>query len=367
MSQLFDPGRIGSLRLTNRLVRSATAESLADLTGRPAPALARLYRALAEGGVGLVVTGHMYVHPSGRAHPGMTGIHDDGLLPDLRRLADAAHEGGAKIAAQINHAGRQTRDPAIAEPLAPSDAFGAEGHRVARGMTIDEIRRSADAYGAAAGRARAAGFDAVQIHAAHGYLVGQFLSPAANRRTDEWGGSIDGHARFLETVAAVVRREVGPAYPVFVKLGFGDEPPDGLTIDDAVEVAGRLERFRLDGIEISGGIASSRDFNIRLGVRPGDGEAYFRSRARRARAATDLPLLLVGGLRSRAVMDDVLRSGDADFVSLCRPLICESDLPNRLAAGQPAAACVSGNRCWPERSGDSIACKCPTADRPEAQ
>jgi len=359
MLQLYDPGRIGSLSLRNRIVRSATAESMADLAGRPAPALARLYQALADGGVGLLITGHMYVHPSGRAHPAMTGIHDDALVPDLRRLADAAHEGGAAIAVQINHAGRQTRDSLAAEPLAPSDEVGPDGRRTARAMTADEIRRTVDSFAAAAGRARAAGFDAVQLHAAHGYLIGQFLSPAANRRTDEWGGLVEGRTRFLEAVATAARREVGPDYPLLVKLGFGDEPPDGLTLDDAAEVAARLAPFGLDAVEISGGIAASRDFNIRIGVCPGDGEAYFRPRVRRARAATELPLLLVGGLRSRSTIDDILASGDADFVSLCRPLICEPDLANRFAEGAASAACVSGNRCWPERPGEAIACKCP--------
>jgi 2,4-dienoyl-CoA reductase-like NADH-dependent reductase (Old Yellow Enzyme family) len=181
---LFDPGRIGSLDLPNRLIRSATAERMAEPDGRPRPALKALYRELAEGGVGLIISGHMYIHPSGRAHPEMTGIHADDLIPDLAELASVVHRVGGRIAAQINHGGMQCSRQTVAETMAPSAVDAPFLPRPAREMTSDEIAGAIQAYADAARRAREAGFDAVQIHGAHGYLISQFLSPFVNRRGD---------------------------------------------------------------------------------------------------------------------------------------------------------------------------------------
>jgi len=366
MPKLFDPGTLGSLEIRNRIVRSATAEMLADAEGRPDARLTDLIGNLAGGGVGLIVTGHMYIDPRGKAHPGMTGIYDDALIPDLARLADAAHAGGARIAVQINHAGRQTRCDEVADPIAPSAVAADGSQRAAREMTVDEIERAVAAYGQAARRVEAAGFDAVQIHGAHGYLVGQFLSPLTNQRTDRWGGSLGGRLRFLREVAAAVRGHVSDGFPVLIKLGLRDEADDGLTLDEGLEVVSRLQGFGIDAIEISGGRATSARFNIPGGVALGSGEAPFRPWARRAQEKTDLPILLVCGLRSRSTMDEILESGDAQFLSMCRPLICEPDLPTRLAAGQSAASCVSGSRCWPRKGETGISCKCRGVTRPES-
>ena len=361
MSLLFTEHAIGTLMLPNRLIRSATAESMADDRGVPKRQLAELYKALAEGGVGLIITGHLYVHPLGKAHPGMTGIYEDQLVPELRRLTDAVHDEGGKIAAQINHAGAQSRggSESIRTLLAPSDMPGTQPTHSARAMTSEEISGVIDCFAQAAGRARDAGFDAVQIHAAHGYLGSQFLSPRTNRRHDDWGGDIGGRMRFLLETAQAVRSEVGQSFPVFTKLGMFDDAAGGLTIDEGLQVISELADAGLDAVEVSGGIASTRNLNMVAGIRPGEDEAYFRPVARQARQRTDLPILLVGGLRSRAMMEDVLASDDAQFISLSRPLICEPDLPNRLLEGrQDVARCISGNRCWPESPGDAIACKC---------
>jgi 2,4-dienoyl-CoA reductase-like NADH-dependent reductase (Old Yellow Enzyme family) len=357
---LFTATSIGTLQLPNRLLRSATAESLADDEGRPKPALAALYRELAEGGVGLIITGHMYVHPSGRAHPRMTGIHTDALIPALATLTGAVHEAGGRVAVQINHGGMKCGAEVVAEPLAPSDVEDAPFvKRPARAMTIGEIETAIDAYAQAARRAQEAGFDAVQLHGAHGYLINQFLSPRVNRRTDEWGGDLSGRMRFLRRVCEAVRAEVGPDYPVFIKLGMSDGLEGGLTPEDGAQVVAALAGMGLDGVEVSGGISGGGSANIEAGIRSPEEEAYFRPLARRAQAATTLSVALVGGLRSRSVMEDVLSSGDADLISLCRPLICEPGLPRRMAAGlQDRAACISGNRCWPEED-EGVACKCP--------
>jgi 2,4-dienoyl-CoA reductase-like NADH-dependent reductase (Old Yellow Enzyme family) len=348
--------------LPNRLVRSATAERLADAEGRPLPRLKQLYRELAEGGVGLIITGHMYVHPSGKAHPEMTGIYTDALLPDLAELAEAVHQAGGQVAVQINHGGMQSSPGAVAEPVAPSAVDLPFLDRTPRALTNEEIVELVETYGQAARRAQEAGFDGVQIHAAHGYLISQFLSPLTNRRADRWGGDTTGRMRFLRDVCRAVRRHVGPDYPVFVKLGMVDDPEGGLSPSESVQVVAALEEMGLDGVEISGGIGGGKDLNTRKGVRSQADEAYFRPLAQVARPATRLPILLVGGLRSRQTMEAVLEAGEADFISLCRPLISEPDFPRRLQQGlQDRSSCISANRCWPDEPGEGIACRCLAA------
>jgi 2,4-dienoyl-CoA reductase-like NADH-dependent reductase (Old Yellow Enzyme family) len=356
---LFTPGHIGTLALPNRLVRSATAERMADADGRPRPRLKALYQELARGGVGLIITGHMYVHPSGKAHPEMTGIHSDELIPSLAELADAVHREGGRVVVQINHGGMQCSREAVPETVAPSAVDAPFLTGPAREMTADEITLLIQAYGQAARRAREAGFDGVQIHGAHGYLVSEFISPFANRRTDEWGGDLEGRMRFLRAICQDVQEQVGPDYPVLIKLGTMDGVEGGLAPEQGVRVVAALEGLGLNALEISGGIGGGRNLNVRTGIRSEADEAYFRPLARQARPATRLPIILVGGFRSRRVMEEVLADGDADFISLCRPLICEPDLPNRLRAGsQERSSCISANRCWPEGPDEGIACKC---------
>jgi 2,4-dienoyl-CoA reductase-like NADH-dependent reductase (Old Yellow Enzyme family) len=360
---LFSPVRIGNLELKNRLVRSATAERLAtEPIGRATPALANLYRELARGGVGLIVTGHAFVAAEGKAHPEMLSAHCDEMIPGLSTLVDAVHAEGGCIALQINHGGRQCDGACTPTVVAPSAVPTLSG-RTPRAMTSAEIVAAVDAFGQAARRGKLAGFDAVQLHAAHGYLIGQFLSPHTNRRTDGWGGDLDRRLRFLTAVCEAARGHVGADYPLFVKLGMMDNldrVPDGLAPEEGARVVSRLADLGLDAVEISGGYGGGQgDFNGRLAVGSKAPEAYFRPLARRAKATTHLPVILVGGLRSRAVMDDVLISGDADLISLCRPLIREPDLPDRLQNGRAtAAACISGGRCWPRGMGQGIACKC---------
>jgi 2,4-dienoyl-CoA reductase-like NADH-dependent reductase (Old Yellow Enzyme family) len=363
---LFDETQLGTMTLCNRLVRSATAEMMADEVGRPLPSLASLYRDLARGGVGLLITGHMYVHPSGKGHPGMMGIYSDDLVPALRCLSDTVHDEGGAVAMQINHAGRQSRGGVVEDPMAPSAHDGVPPRAGARAMTVDEIEMLIDAYAQAARRAKTAGFDAVQIHAAHGYLISQFLSPLANRRTDEWGGSLENRTRFLSRVIAAVREQVGPDFPILAKLGVRDESIEGLSLEEGVEVIRQLPSMGLDAVEISGGLADTGTFNMASDIAPGKNEAMFRLWAQAAQKVAKLPIILVGGMRSLATMEDVLVSGDAQFISMCRPLICEPDLPNRLRDGiQPAAACVSKNRCYPRKGDIGISCKCSGVVRTE--
>ncbi|MBT3240468.1 MAG: NADH:flavin oxidoreductase [Chloroflexi bacterium] len=360
MEKLFTSSKIGTLELPNRLIRSATAESMADVNGHPTEKLTALYQQLTRGGVGLIITGHMNVHPSGRAHPNMTGIYHDDHIPGLSKLVDAVHRSGGKVAVQINHAGMHARGEGIDETIAPSKVLGDFVKNTPREMTIEEIDLIIDSFAQAAQRAKESGFDAVQVHAAHSYLVGQFLSPLSNKREDIWGGDLNNRMRFLREVSAAVREQVGPDYPLLIKLGMMDGREDGLTLDEGLRVVAVLEEMGYDGIELSGGFGGKKLSNVRKGVRKESEEAYFLEFAKKAKQVTNLPILLVGGFRSRSVMESVLANGEADFISLCRPLINDPDFPNKLRSGELSRSeCLSANNCWAEEPGDGIACKCP--------
>lgn len=360
MDHLFTPFQIGKLTLPNRLVRSATGEQMADSMGRPREQLHQLYADLVRGGVGLIITGHMYVHPGGKCHDEMTGIYSDRLIPELKKLTESVHSLGGLVVTQINHGGMQASGETVTVPVAPSDSQFDWLKRPARAMTEAEIEEVIECFGLAARRAREAGFDGVQIHGAHGYLVSQFLSPAVNRRSDSWGGDTERRMWFLRRICSSVRSQVGGDYPVTIKLGLADAIEGGLTLEEGLHIVSQLEGMGLDAVEISAGIGGRRSAAIKPGICSEADEAYFRDWSRQVRQQTRLPILLVGGMRSRSVMEDVLASGDADLISMCRPLICEPDLPRRLRTGQQArSSCVSGSRCWANGAGVGISCKCP--------
>jgi 2,4-dienoyl-CoA reductase-like NADH-dependent reductase (Old Yellow Enzyme family) len=358
MSLLFTPARIGNLEIPNRIIRSATAERMAsDPDGRVTDALKDLWVRLAEGGTGLIITGHMFVHSSGKCHPEMTGIHDDDLIPDLKSSVQAVHDAGGKIAVQINHGGMQCSEEGVNGTLAPSNIEKEWLPQPARELRFDEIENIIYSYALAARRAVEAGFDAVQLHGAHGYLINQFLSQFVNHRNDGWGGDLWSRTRFLREVVSSVRAHIGETYPLFIKLAMQDGVKNGLKPEDGAEVISWMSEMGLDAVEISGGIRSK---NTKKGIKSEDREAYFRPLAKLGKRSTHLPIILVGGIRSRVVMDDILDSGDADFVSMCRPLINEPNFPKLMKSGYlEKSACISSNNCWPEKLGLGIACKCP--------
>lgn len=361
MSFLFTPANIGNLEIPNRIIRSATAERLADdWDGRSTEKLKEMWVKLARGGTGLIITGHMYVHPSGKCHPEMTGIYDDDLIPELAIAVEAVHKEGGKIAVQINHGGMQCSNESVTGTLAPSAIDEEFLQQPAREISTEEIEMLIDSYAQAARRAVQAGFDAVQLHGAHGYLINQFITPYVNHRKDEWGGDLFGRNRFLREIIKAVRAQVGMDFPVFIKFGMEDGVEGGITAETGAVVISWMKDMGLDAVEISGGVQAN---NSMKGIKSEEREAYFRGLAKIARDATDLPIILVGGIRSRSVMEDILQTGDADFISMCRPLINEPDFPNLLKSGhQVKSACISSNNCWPKHMGEGIACKCPKAE-----
>ena len=232
----LQPGRIGSLTLPNRLVRGATSETMASPSGVVYDSYTELYRRLAEGGAGLLLTGHMYVDPRGQASANQTGIHDDRVIPALARATDAVHEAGGRIFAQIGHCGSQTMMSTIT-PVAPSPVPNAMYTIQPVELTTGEIDELVGAFGSAARRAAEAGFDGIHIHGGNGYLISEFCSPHANTRHDRWGGDAERRSRFFYAVAEAVRAAVGDELPVTARLSVEDSVPDGLQRDESLERA----------------------------------------------------------------------------------------------------------------------------------
>ena len=342
MSALFEPFRIGAMEISNRFVRSATTSYWSDGHGIVRPEIIDLYCRLAGGGVGLIVKGHMYVVESGKAHRGMAGISSDVHVPMLRKLTEDVHEHGGKIVAQINHAGIHS----LTDPAGPSE-YIKDGLK-ARALSSEEVRGIVEAFGEAAERAVAAGFDGVQIHGAHGYLISQFLSRLVNRRADEWGGSLENRMRLLLEVYDEIRGSVGGNIPVLLKMNCDDFSPRGFTVDDSLRVAEAICRRGLDALEISGGGVGGRS-ELKARARSFDPEleeAAFAGHAMRIRKATkQTPMALVNGIRTYRCMEAIVEKGVADLISMSRPFIREPDLVKRIRAGQEAAKCTSCDAC----------------------
>ncbi len=359
MSKLFETCEINGMKLANRFVRSATWEGMAADDGACTPKLIDLMAELAKGGVGLIISSHAYVSPEGQAGPWQVGVYDDKLIPGLEAMATAIHENGGKIVIQLAHAGYFANAKLTGQtPIAPSNAEGfAKGPR--QEMTADEIQGVVKAYGAAAKRAQTAGFDGVQIHGAHGYLLSQFLSPAFNQRKDEYGGDIRNRTRALIEVLREIRQVVGKDYPVLVKMNCQDFIENGLQPEDSLQAGKMLVENGIDAIELSGGVLIGGKLSpSRMGIKSEEKEAYFQNEARTFKREVNVPLILVGGNRSFQVAERIVNEGVADYISLCRPLIREPDLVNRWKSGDLSkAACVSDNMCFePARKGDGIYC-----------
>ena len=359
MAKMFEETRIGTMTLANRFVRSATWEGMAEKDGRVTPRLIDCMVALVRGGVGLIITGYASIRKDGQSGPWQLGIDRNELIPGLREMASSVHENRGKIVLQLAHGGFFAMAKLIGgPPLAPSDLAGvAKSPR--RVMTGDDIKEVVAAFAEGAGRAKKAGFDGVQIHAAHGYLLSQFLSPAFNRRSDEYGGSLQNRASFLMEVLGAVRLTVGADYPVLVKMNARDFIDNGLELDESLEVARMLVRGKIDAIEISGGFLNGGKLNpSRFEIDSEEKEAYFREEAKAFKKNVSVPIILVGGTRSFAVAESLVSGGVADMVSLSRPLIREPGLIKRWKEGDLARAkCISCNRCFaPGVTGQGVYC-----------
>ena len=370
---LFQEGKIGRLILPNRIVRAATAETMATERGEVTDQLVSLYESLAKGRSALMLLGHAYVHPRGQCSYRQIGIYEDSFIPGLKRLVNAVHRHKGFIFAQLSHAGAQSRVDTI--PLVPSPASDSITGPPLAEATESEIYEVIESFGAASNRAKEAGFDGIHIQAGNGYLISGFLSPLTNRRSDGWGGDPEGRRRLAISVYRAIRKAVGDQVPVTMKLGVADAFDGGLREEESVTLAAQLEKLGLDGIEASCGNApTSNSFAVRpyvcvdrrraladhlyhrLFSKPVP-EAYFLEYARALKKRLKIPVILVGGLRTVERMAKVVAEGDADFVAMSRPFIREPDLVSLIERGHTRIAkCTSCNLCLLHSGKDPLRC-----------
>lgn len=371
MSILFTPAKIGNLEIPNRFVRSATYDAGAE-NGFVSDWQVELYSTLAKGRIGLIISCIFHVTGFGKASPVMNLLTDDEFIPGLKRLADAVHAHGSKLAVQLFHPGREAfrrLQPLGIEAVGPSEFKAGEDpyfEGSCRQMTDKEIWATVSAFGKAARRVQEAGCDAVQMHGAHSYLLAEFLSPKSNHRDDEWGGRLENRLRLHREIYRATRSLVGPEYPVMIKLGVSDGFPGGLELEEGVEAAVQLAGMGYDSIEVSQGLRGSdytqAEFRPKIVKR--EREAYFRDWARQVKKRANVPTMVMGGLRSLDLMEEIVSAEEADFISFCRPLIREPDLVASWQAGEVRhPTCISCNKCFEHViAGNKLKCMVQTKD-----
>jgi 2,4-dienoyl-CoA reductase-like NADH-dependent reductase (Old Yellow Enzyme family) len=364
VSILFTPRNIGKVTVKNRFIHSACEDNMANENGYVTDDIINRLQKLARGEVGLIIWCHLAVHISGRTKKYQSGIYDDGMIPDLSRAADSVHKEGGKIAFQLGHGGIQASEEATGQTLIGPAT-----------MSVKQIHEIINAFREAAERAVKAGADAVQLHAAHGYLLNEFLSPYFNKREDEWGGSDENRFRFLKEIISETKTVLPEGFPLLVKLNTNDHTrKEGITSPLAVKYAQWLKDLGVDGLEISCGTSLGSSFNMCRGdvpvdemtrsfsaSRQGQMRAYFESlsgkfelekpynveAARTIRPVFgEIPLFAVGGWRDLNQMEKAVADGDTDFISMCRPFIRQPDLVKRFREGKSKkATCKNCNKC----------------------
>jgi 2,4-dienoyl-CoA reductase-like NADH-dependent reductase (Old Yellow Enzyme family) len=342
MPNIFDTLTINKMELRNRFVRSATMDGLAS-QGIVTDAELSLYQELAKGEIGLIISHGLFPTKEGQASPGQLSVHTDEAIPSLRKLVNPVHENKGKIVAQILHGGWQCRPEVTGLlPVGPSSIKHPHSGLKIRELSSDETYELVESYVQAARRIIEAGFDGIQLHCAHSWLLSAFLSPVTNKREDEWGGSPEKRANLIRRIYRGIRQMVGDDYPILVKIGIKDYHPEGKSISDGILQARLLEMDGLDAIEISEGIEADQSHHIRLDAL----HPYYIQECIEARQALSLPLILVGGMRNLYEMQAVLDEGIADAISMCRPFIMEPYLVKKLRQGLvDSSQCTSCNQC----------------------
>lgn len=353
MDEMFAPGKLGRLDIKNRIVRSATYEGLAYPEGRVTPRQVDYLVRLAKGEVGLLVLGITAVDAGGKGMSGMTGIYSEDHYEGHARLVEAVHEAGARISIQLAHVGAQADPKRLPEPVGPSAILHPAFDVTPRELSTDEVKGLVDAFGRASDLAARAGYDAIQIHGAHGYLVDQFMSPRFNRRRDEYGDP----KKFVMDVYRAVNAASGSA-AVHIKLNIDDFLEGSTTAEVSLPIARALDKEGISAIEVSSGTTASGKLSPSRKVKGVEDEAYFLELARQVKKAVKCPVIGVGGFRSPEVINRVLSLCQVDFVALSRPLIREPGLIRRWKEGDLAPArCESCNRCFAtEKYGEGIQC-----------
>ena len=359
---LFSPFSIGTLKMQNRIVMPPMATNYATPDGFATDRQTAYYVERARGGVGYITVEHTGILQQGKASPNMLLISSDEHVSRIERMVEAVHEAGGKIVVQINHAGRQTSSTITGSPIvAPSPIACPTTNEVPRELSIGEIEEIVEAFSLAAQRVKKVGADGVELHMAHGYLICSFLSPFSNQRRDQYGGNIQGRARFAREVLRSVRNRVGPDFPIICRLS-GDEYVDGgLGIEQTKHIAQTLEKEGADVLHISAcnhasGYLNQPPYYVEEGV--------FVHLAEAIKSVVSIPVITVGRIRNPVMADEIVRDGKADLVSMGRPLISDPHMPNKAKEGrfEEINLCISCNRCIQTLRKEAVRC----AVNPEA-
>ncbi len=316
MPTLSDPLVIGKFALKNRIIMPPMANDMSSEAGEVNNRHLDHYRVPAEAGVGLVIVEHSYIMPSGKMTRKQLGIYENGLIDGLRSLADTIRTAGASSAIQLTHAGANTTsDVCGCQPTGPSDVPPPKRKETPRPLEVQEIEEIVAAYAQAARRAQAAGFDSIEIHGAHGFLLNEFVSPYTNHRTDRYGGSTENRLRLPLEVIAAVRAQVGPELPLLYRFGASDFMQEGLALDEAREIAPKLVEAGIDMLDISGGLCGSRPKDLT------DTQGYFVPLASSIKAVVEVPVIAVGGITDPIYANSVVAEEKADLVAVGRAML----------------------------------------------
>ena len=361
MSQLFETTYIGSMALKNRFVRSATWENMATEDGHMTDKLYRIYEELAQGEVGLIVTGYANIVEEEKPNAGMMGIYNDFFIADYKKLTDLVHQYDSKIVMQLAYGGTKTTYNVDERVIyAPSEICERGTKTRGKAMTHNEIKYIIQAFAKAAGRAQQSGFDGVEIHAAHTYLINQFLSPYYNRREDEYGGNLENRTRFLLEIYQAIRVTVGKDYPILIKLTASEFFEGGLSFNETRLICKKLAEIGVDAIVISGNIHSKADTMI--GESFDDctiqKEGYFHEYGDIISKEVNIPIITVGGLADINAIEALLNTTNIEYFAFCRPLLAEPNLIKRWRQGnREPAACEHCSKCRTKRGNFCVTSK----------
>lgn len=357
--KIFEQSSFADIDIKNRLWRSATWLGLAEDTGKISNELNKRYEDLAKGGVGAIITGLASVLESEQPYPKMLNIHSDEIIEDYKKFTDMIHKHDCKVFMQIAYGGSTTSIPAKGRLIwGPSTVKNPSSGVTPVEMTKENIKELVEAMGQAAKRAKLAGFDGVQIHAAHGYLLSQFLSPYYNIRRDEYGGTALNRARIIFEILESIKKHTASEFPTLIKMHCDDQWGEkGLSENDSLLIAKELELRGIDAIEFSGGNIDPESGNIpsRTKLFKKEKQSYFYEATARISSELNVPVISVGGHRNIERMEEILNNSNISYFALSRPLHSEPDLPNKwIADSHKKARCVSCNNCWHEDGNQCI-------------
>ena len=321
--------------IKNRFFKSAMSEGMGTKNFQPKKNIATLYKRWAEGGTGLIITGNIMVDPKRTAEPGNIVFDKNSNMEILKDWAKQGQQHGAKVMVQINHPGKQVPKTIAKETVAPSAVPLGNGlnklFSTPRALTTSEVEELVQKFITSAKVAKEAGFSGVQIHAAHGYLVSQFLSPHDNRRTDKYGGSLENRMRFLKEIYLGMREELGKDFPIGIKINSTDFKEDGLKEEDSLETIVELANLGLDFVEISGG---TYERPAMMGATStSSNKVFFAEYSKKLKQKVDIPVIVTGGIRSINAMNTLLNDNTTDFIGIARPLTIDPNIPNKIKQG----------------------------------